>query len=90
MTALRIEGLRAAERRGTQNSDLPDFKPNALFGDERLLDRPELLDQARPACDSATWFWNSRELRQARRRRRHQSRAVEPVAAVFDAVEGRR
>jgi putative chitinase len=34
----------------------------ALFGDDRLLRTPELLEQAEWACKSASWFWNSRNL----------------------------
>ncbi|MGF6095962.1 glycoside hydrolase family 19 protein [Pseudomonas sp. 18175] len=34
----------------------------ALFGDERLLQRPELLEQAQWACESAAWFWQSNGL----------------------------
>jgi putative chitinase len=34
----------------------------ALFGDNRLLGTPELLEQAEWACKSAAWFWNSRNL----------------------------
>lgn len=34
----------------------------ALFGDERLLDRPELLEDVTQACRSAAWFWKSRGL----------------------------
>jgi putative chitinase len=34
----------------------------ALFGDERLLDRPEILEQAVPACRSAAWFWREHNL----------------------------
>ena len=34
----------------------------ALFGDNRLLNTPELLEQAEWACKSAAWFWNSRNL----------------------------
>lgn len=34
----------------------------ALFGDERLLDRPELLEQTVNACRSAGWFWKTRGL----------------------------
>jgi putative chitinase len=34
----------------------------ALFGDDRLLRTPELLEQAEWACKSAAWFWNSRNL----------------------------
>lgn len=34
----------------------------ALFGDDRLLRTPELLEQAEWACKSAAWFWNSRSL----------------------------
>ena len=34
----------------------------ALFGDDRLLRMPELLEQAEWACKSAAWFWNSRNL----------------------------
>jgi len=34
----------------------------ALFGDERLLDVPQLLEQPRWACESAAWFWHSRGL----------------------------
>lgn len=29
----------------------------ALFSDERLLQRPELLEQPQWACESAAWFW---------------------------------
>ncbi|MEX3775849.1 glycoside hydrolase family 19 protein [Pseudomonas sp. MYb118] len=29
----------------------------ALFGDERLLARPELLEQAQWAAESAAWYW---------------------------------
>ncbi|MCP1446380.1 putative chitinase [Pseudomonas sp. GGS8] len=32
----------------------------ALFGDDRLLRTPELLEQAEWACKSAAWYWNSR------------------------------
>ena len=28
-----------------------------LFGDERLLELPELLEQAQWAAESAAWFW---------------------------------
>lgn len=34
----------------------------ALYGDERLLDHPELLEDVVPACRSAAWFWNGRGL----------------------------
>ncbi|MGE8166682.1 glycoside hydrolase family 19 protein [Pseudomonas putida] len=34
----------------------------ALFGDERLLEQPQLLEQPRWACESAAWFWQSRGL----------------------------
>ena len=34
----------------------------ALFGDDRLLRTPELLEQAEWACKSAAWFWSSRNL----------------------------
>ena len=34
----------------------------ALFGDDRLLRAPELLEQAEWAAKSAAWFWNSRNL----------------------------
>jgi putative chitinase len=30
----------------------------ALFGDERLLNHPELLEQPQWAAESAAWFWN--------------------------------
>ncbi|OPB02381.1 MULTISPECIES: glycoside hydrolase family 19 protein [Pseudomonas fluorescens group] len=30
----------------------------ALFGDERLLRRPELLEQPQWAAESAAWFWS--------------------------------
>lgn len=29
----------------------------ALYGDERLLQRPEILEDILPACRSAGWFW---------------------------------
>lgn len=31
----------------------------ALYGDERLLDHPELLEAVRPACRSAAWYWSA-------------------------------
>ena len=34
----------------------------ALFGDERLLAQPQMLEQPRWACESAAWFWHSRGL----------------------------
>jgi putative chitinase len=34
----------------------------ALFGDERLLKNPELLEQPEWAAGSAVWFWSSRDL----------------------------
>lgn len=34
----------------------------ALFGDDRLLDAPELLEQHDLAVRSAGWFWDSRNL----------------------------
>lgn len=34
----------------------------ALFGDNRLLRTPELLEQAEWAAKSAAWFWDSRKL----------------------------
>lgn len=34
----------------------------ALFGDDRLLHFPELLEDPRNACRSAAWFWHSRGL----------------------------
>ena len=34
----------------------------ALFGDERLLCQPELLEQPQWACESAAWFWQSNGL----------------------------
>ena len=34
----------------------------ALFGDERLLDHPELLEQPEWAAKSAAWFWSIRGL----------------------------
>lgn len=34
----------------------------ALFGDERLLKTPELLEQPEWASESAVWFWSSRNL----------------------------
>jgi putative chitinase len=33
-----------------------------LFGDDRLLKTPELLEQPKYAALSAAWFWNSRKL----------------------------
>jgi putative chitinase len=33
-----------------------------LFGDHRLLTTPELLEQPGFACESAAWFWHSRQL----------------------------
>ena len=34
----------------------------ALFGDERLLGQPQLLEQPQWACESAAWFWQSNGL----------------------------
>jgi putative chitinase len=34
----------------------------ALFGDDRLMRTPELLEQAEWAAKSAAWFWGSRDL----------------------------
>lgn len=34
----------------------------ALFGDERLLRQPGLLEQPQWACESAAWFWQSNGL----------------------------
>lgn len=34
----------------------------ALFGDDRLLRNPELLEKPEWACMSAAWFWDSRGL----------------------------
>ncbi|WP_419794675.1 glycoside hydrolase family 19 protein [Pseudomonas palleroniana] len=34
----------------------------ALFGDDRLLQQPQLLEQPRWACESAAWFWQSNGL----------------------------
>lgn len=34
----------------------------ALFGDDRLLQQPELLEQPQWACESAAWFWQSNGL----------------------------
>jgi putative chitinase len=34
----------------------------ALYGDERLLDMPELLEEIGPACRSAAWFWREHNL----------------------------
>jgi len=34
----------------------------ALFNDERLLEKPEILEQPQYAAYSAAWFWKSRKL----------------------------
>lgn len=34
----------------------------ALFGDDRLLEMPTLLEDTVAACRSAAWFWHSRSL----------------------------
>ncbi|WP_248731176.1 glycoside hydrolase family 19 protein [Pseudomonas sp. MWU13-2517] len=34
----------------------------ALFGDDRLLQQPELLEQPQWACESAAWFWQNNGL----------------------------
>ncbi len=34
----------------------------ALYGDERLLDTPELLEQPEDGCRAAGWFWMTRGL----------------------------
>lgn len=34
----------------------------ALFGDDRLLKTPELLEQPEWACKSAVWYWNSNKI----------------------------
>lgn len=33
-----------------------------LFGDDRLLQQPQLLEQPQWACESAAWFWQSNGL----------------------------
>ncbi|MNN72082.1 hypothetical protein D3C81_1880850 [compost metagenome] len=33
-----------------------------MFGDTRLIQTPELLEQPRYAALSAAWFWDSRKL----------------------------
>jgi putative chitinase len=34
----------------------------ALFGDDRLLQQPQLLEQPEWACESAAWFWQTNGL----------------------------
>ncbi|AZF35942.1 Lytic enzyme [Pseudomonas sp. R4-39-08] len=34
----------------------------ALFGDDRLLQQPQLLEQPQWACESAAWFWQTNGL----------------------------
>ena len=34
----------------------------ALYGDDRLLDTPELLEQPEDGCRAAGWFWKTRGL----------------------------
>lgn len=34
----------------------------ALYNDELLIERPELIEQPEGACRSAGWFWQAREL----------------------------
>lgn len=34
----------------------------ALFGDDRLLQQPQLLERPQWACESAAWFWQSNGL----------------------------
>lgn len=34
----------------------------ALYGDDRLIDEPTLLEQPEAACLSAGWYWSSRNL----------------------------
>lgn len=34
----------------------------ALYGDERLLDTPEMLEQPSDGCRAAAWFWRTRGL----------------------------
>lgn len=34
----------------------------ALFGDDRLLQSPELLEETENACRSAAWFWKTHNL----------------------------
>lgn len=36
----------------------------ALYNDEMLIERPDLLEQPEGACRSAGWFWQARELNQ--------------------------
>lgn len=31
----------------------------ALYGDERLLERPDLLESVQAACRSAAWYWSA-------------------------------
>jgi putative chitinase len=41
-----------------------NFKMTSMevYGDERLLDKPELLQQPEGAANAAAWFWHSRKL----------------------------
>lgn len=34
----------------------------ALYGDDRLIEAPHFLESTGPACRSAAWFWESRNL----------------------------
>ena len=34
----------------------------ALYGDDRLIAHPELLEDVVPACRSSAWFWSSHDL----------------------------
>lgn len=60
----------------------------ALFGDERLLDLPQLLEQPQWACESAAWFWHSRGLNQLADRGEF-NRITRHINGGLNGLEGR-
>lgn len=58
------DGLRYKGRGLIQITGRANYRTcsKAIYGDERLLNQPELLEDVVQACRSAAWFWWSRGL----------------------------